>query len=52
MIIGKFAKILKMTLEVIKQVSHNEDDVIVKLHDHAVDISDGLLPHITVFDNG
>jgi thiamine monophosphate kinase len=56
-IIGKFAEILKKTLEVIKQLSHNAV-VIVKLHDHAVDISDGLLPHvlqlsrITVFDNG
>ena len=54
-IIGKFAEVLKKTLEVIKQVSHNED---VRLHDHAVDISDGLLPHvfqlsrITGFDNG
>ena len=56
-LIGEFAKILQKALEVIKQASHNED-AIVRLHDHMVDISDGLLPHllplsrITGFDNG
>jgi len=44
-IIGKFAKVLQKSLEVIKQASRNED-AIVRLHDHAVDISEGLLPYL------
>ena len=44
-IIGKFAKVLQKALEVIKQASRNED-AIVRLHDHMVDISVGLLPHL------
>ena len=50
-IIGQFAVALQKAVEVINQASRNED-ARVRLHDHAVDISDGLLPHITVFDNG
>jgi len=44
-IIGKFAGVLQKLLEVIKQASRNED-AIVRLHDHAVDIIEGLLPHL------
>jgi len=44
-IIGKFAEVLKKALAVIKQASHNEA-AIVRLHNHAVDISDGLLCHL------
>ena len=42
-IIGQFAVVLQKLLEVIKQASRNED-AIVRLHDHAVDIIEGLLP--------
>lgn len=55
-IIGNFAKVLQKALEVIKQASSNED-AIARLHNHALDISDGLLLHlfqlskITGFDN-
>ena len=45
-IIGQFAVVLQKALEVIKQASQNED-AIVRLHDHAVDISEGLLPHLS-----
>ena len=44
-IIGKFAEVLKKALAVIKQASRNEA-AIVRLHNHAVDISDGLLCHL------
>jgi hypothetical protein len=44
-VIGKFAEVLQKLLEVIKQASRNED-AIVRLHDHAVDISEGLLPYL------
>ena len=44
-IIGKFAVVLQKVFEVIKQASRNED-AIVRLHDHALDISEGLLPHL------
>ena len=44
-IIGKFAKVLQKALEVIKQASRNEA-AIARLHNHAVDISDGLLRHL------
>ena len=41
-IIGQFAVVLQNALEVIKQASRNED-AILKLHDHALNISEGLL---------
>ena len=44
-IIGQFAVVLQKALEVIKQASRNED-AIVRLYDHAVDIIEGLLPHL------
>lgn len=44
-VIGKFAVVLQKALEVIKQACINETAVI-RLHDHAVDISEGLLPHL------
>ena len=44
-IIGQFAVVLQKALEVIKQASRNED-AIVRLHDHAMDIIEGLLPHL------
>jgi Asp-tRNA(Asn)/Glu-tRNA(Gln) amidotransferase C subunit len=44
-IIGKFAMALQKALEVIKQASRKEDSV-VRLHDHAVDIIEGLLDHL------
>ena len=37
--------VLQKALEVIKQASRNED-AIVRLHDHAVDIIEGLLDHL------
>ena len=45
-IIDKFAEALKKVFEVIEQASRNED-AIVRLHDHALDISEGLLPHLS-----
>ncbi len=42
---GQFALVLQKALEVIKQASLNED-AIVRLHNHAVDISEGLLPYL------
>ena len=45
-IIGPFAEALKKVFEVIKQASLN-NDAIARLHDHAVDISEGLLPHLS-----
>ena len=44
-IIGQFAVVLQKALEVIKQACINET-AIVRLHDHAVDIIEGLLPHL------
>jgi len=44
-IIGQFALVLQKALEVIKQACINET-AIVRLHDHAVDIIEGLLPHL------
>jgi hypothetical protein len=44
-IIGQFAVVLQKALEVIKQASRNED-AIVRLHDHALDISERLLPYL------
>ena len=45
-IINTFAEALKKVFEVIEQASRNED-AIVRLHDHALDISEGLLPHLS-----
>lgn len=44
-IVGKFAEVLQKALEVIKQASRNED-ALVRLHNHALDISEGLLDHL------
>ncbi len=44
-IIGQFAVALQKVLEVIEQASRNKD-AIVRLHNHAVDISEGLLPRL------
>ena len=44
-IIDQFAVALQKVLEVSKQASRNED-AIVRLHDHAVDIIEILLPHL------
>ena len=57
-IIGQFTVVLQKALEMIKQASRNEG-AIVRLYDHAVDISEGLLEYlcdrylsrITGFDN-
>jgi hypothetical protein len=44
-IIGQFTVVLQKALEVIKQASRNEG-AIVRLYDHAVDISEGLLEYL------
>jgi len=44
-IIGQFAVVLQKALEVIEQAPRNEG-AIVRLYDHAVDISEGLLPYL------